>query len=68
MFSAVQYPAPEGVPKPFGSAQPDGGSHPTPKPEVSKGSLGIIDAAVLTSERQAGAEEASLAPGLMGMG
>lgn len=66
MLEAAQHPAPEGAPEPFGSARPDSGSHPSPKPGVSKGHpLGIIGAAVLTSERQPGPEGAFLAPGLM---
>lgn len=66
VFEAAQHPAPEGAPEPMGSAWPDSGGHPSLKPGVSKGHpLGIIGAAVLTSEGQPGPEGAFLAPGLM---
>lgn len=77
MFEAAQGPAAEGAPNTFDplvlsgfrAAGRPGGSHPAPKPGVSKGHLlGMTGAALLTSERQPGREEGSLAPGLMWVG
>ena len=80
VFETARGPGPKGAPQVLHSLSPEQGFHaagpesappstPAPKPGVSKGHpLGMTGAAILTSERQPGREEDSLAPGLIWVG